>query len=370
MSTTIRAAARPIRIALRSYSTGSQEPILQTQDGEALKIYEDIAALVLDKPKQVFDNDIISRETIGGEDDEGLTDLPISPIMDTRSWKRRFKQERKENNVHITKMTERERQLVMNPYANALATSTRLEGFFSRSLPSFFLQRMKVFVHPETKDPWIIPVGIRHTDTEKIVPGAAKYIGLNNSVFEALKSKKWKKLQDSKFVTSAVWRTDMANFVLGQLKDRVYHQVVRSRYRIRRADGGNRNWEDLRIGCILVWGSPKSTSGDTKTDSHDAKANALSTDGISEGYLPQRTESARSLIRVKGKLVPRYNMQILLGPEKTSELRDELQIPNDVNQSVILISTFTRETQMWLWKLSGYVRQPKDSLFREANGKI
>ncbi|KAI0884068.1 uncharacterized protein GGS22DRAFT_18685 [Annulohypoxylon maeteangense] len=86
-------------------------------------------------------------------------DLPLSPVMDPTYWEatQRYqapkpKPGKAQNSV--------ERQLRANPYAKALAMPVRKCVMTRVRLPHFFLQDFNLVSHPETGNPWLIPVSL------------------------------------------------------------------------------------------------------------------------------------------------------------------------------------------------------------------
>ncbi|KAF3090514.1 hypothetical protein TWF594_006719 [Orbilia oligospora] len=415
MSVYFRAVApcRPRILVLQRRLYGSKSSEQLNED--ALKILEDISALELKDPKQLFDDDIISREEdFDFGESNGEDGLPVSPIMDGKTWKRRFKQPRKLKKRHPSEMVEEDWKLLKNPYANTLITAVRQDGYYRRVFPSFFLQKVHAFVNPETNEPWLLPMGIKSRDETKIVTGVSKYVAGNYQHVEFLKSKRWRKLQDTRFVTSAVWRLDMEDFILKQLRNRVYEKVEASKRWIMSANRDGGKWEDLQIGCLLVWenGDPdfqvsKNTdSGEfiaeevapqieteptaaAKEELQEEKEEDIVMAGEGEGLGVKKEDEvvmdeeiqaqstaealdvarSRTLVEVKGKLVPSYKMHLLLGRTRAAELKKQLKIEDPVRKNVLLISPRTVKVQMWLWKLSGYARQLETSLFKEFDGK-
>ncbi|KAK6520689.1 hypothetical protein TWF506_000938 [Arthrobotrys conoides] len=409
MSIYLRAVApcRPRILILQRRLYGSKTPEQLNED--ALKILEDISALELKDPKQIFDDDIISREDDFdfGEND-GEDGLPVSPIMDGKTWKRRFKQPRKLKKRHPSEMTEEDWKLMKNPYAKTLITAVRQDGYYRRVFPSFFLQKMHAYVNPETKEPWLLPMGIKSRDKTKVVTGLSKYIAGNYQHVDFLKSKKWRKLQDTRFVTSAVWRLDMEDFILKQLRNRVYEEVAASQRCIMSANRDGGKWEDMQIGCLLVWengdpdfqvltttnsgiGSEKvapqagaepaaveekeeeivSIEGEVAVEKTVTKDEVVIDEDIYARSTAEALEVAtsRSLVEIKGKLVPSYKMHLLLGRTRAAELKKQLKIEDIVRKNIILSNPRSVNVQMWLWKLSGYARQLETSLFKEHDEK-
>ncbi|KAK6361174.1 hypothetical protein TWF730_004918 [Orbilia blumenaviensis] len=374
----------------RLFSSKTSEQIKE----DALKILEKMSALELKDPKQLFDDDIVFRadDFDFGQGDIDMEKIPASPIMDTKAWKRRFKQPRKLRKRHTSEMTEEDWELRKNPYANTLITAARQDGYYRRVFPSFFLQKMHAYVNPETKDPWLLPMGIKSQDAKKVVTGISKYVGGNHSHIEFLKSKRWRKLQDTRFVTSAVWRLDMEDFILKQLQTRVYEEVAASQRWIMSANREGGKWEDMKIGCLLIWenGDPDfQVPADTSTEETCAGEEPPQepVDIVSQGEEGQKeaimdetlqaksntvvreVAASRSLIGIKGKLVPSYKMHLLLGREEAAKLKKQLKIEEAVRKNVLLVSPRTTKSQMWLWKLSGYARQPGTSLFKDHDMK-
>ncbi|KAK6355305.1 hypothetical protein TWF696_004415 [Orbilia brochopaga] len=331
--------------------------------------------------KRVFDGDF-------DIEDIDLNDLPLSPIMDEKKWARRFKQDKKQGKLHPSEMSEEELALMRNPYANALASTIRLESWYRRSIPSFFLQKLQVRVHPETKDPWILPVGIRSRDAYKVTPGGSKYIGLNYTAVDFLKSRRYKKLQDQKFVISAVWRRDTADFVLKQLRERVCEEVADCQRCIMSANRDGGKWEDMRLGCLLVWEQPPTqgtvesveptpnATEDAAEESVADQASDIETRTEPDVNRPTREKKdettspgvgARVLVEVKGKLIPSYYMPLLLGSEQAAELKKQLKIEPVVRKNIVVSSPRSMKAQTWLWKLGGYLREPNTSLFSDID---
>ena len=269
---------------------------------------------------------------------------------------------------------------------------------------------MHAYVNPETKEPWLLPMGIRSRDDTKVVTGISKYVGGNYQHVEFLKSKRWRKLQDTRFVTSAVWRLDMEDFILKQLRNRVYEEVAASQRWVMSANRDGGKWEDMQIGCLLVWenGDPDFQVSTTTVDSEEPSAGEVApqikpeptaaeekaqeeggeevaVEGEKKGtedevvvdedirakYTAEALEVAasRTLVEIKGKLVPSYKMHLLLGRTRAAELKKQLKIEDAVRKNIILISPRTVKVQMWLWRLSGYARQPETSLFEEYDTK-
>ncbi|KAK6537843.1 hypothetical protein TWF694_010745 [Orbilia ellipsospora] len=258
----------------------SSKPHLEPKSEDAKRILKDIEALELKDPRQLFADEIFSREYDAESEaikEEAWSDLPLSPIMDLKVWRRRLKGQRKLGKPHPSQMTEEELKLMRNPYANALATNVRQDSYYRRTMPSFFLQKLHPFNHPETKEPWILPVGIRSADKSKVLTGVSKYMGLNYNMTEFLKTRRWKKLLDGRFVTNAIWRVEMSDFILKQLRNRVYEEVAKSQRWIMSANKNGGKWEDMNIGCILVW-----ENGDPEFQAANKDSSELSSKGASK----------------------------------------------------------------------------------------
>ncbi|KAF3901662.1 hypothetical protein ABW21_db0208365 [Orbilia brochopaga] len=375
MSVYRRAAAlraRPPYIQLRAYaSTAAPQPTSQDDVAKA-----DNRAIFADL-KRVYNADF-------DVEDLDLEDLPLSPIMDEKQWARRFKQDRKQGKLHPSQMNEEELALMRNPYANALMSDVRQDAWFRRAMPNFFLLKLQVRVHPESKDPWILPVGIRSRDAHKVTPGTSKYVGMNYTAVEFLKARRYKKLQDQKFVISAVWRRDTADVVLKQLRERVYEQVADCQRCIMSANRDGGKWEDMQLGCLLVWEDSPPTpdtvdgAGPTMEATEGTVGEGELTPGIETPMEPRPTEArkdepapigvgARTLVEVKGKLIPSYQMDVLLGRELAAELKKQLKIEPVVRKNIVVLSPRTMEAQSWLWRLAGYLRQPGASLFSDID---
>ncbi|KAI1090755.1 hypothetical protein F5B19DRAFT_461510 [Rostrohypoxylon terebratum] len=107
-------------------------------------------------------------------------DLPLSPIMDPTYWEAtrrhhvpKAKPGKPQNSV--------ERQLRANPFAKALATPVRNCCMTRVRLPSFFLQNFNVVSHPESGNPWLIPVSLMPDEAPaKEEPSAEKILEIQS----------------------------------------------------------------------------------------------------------------------------------------------------------------------------------------------
>src|SRR5213078_832007 len=120
---------------------------------------------------------------------------------------------------------ERDDKVNSSSAAAILATPVRTDFFLHRRLPSFLLIKLQSFVNPRTKDPWILPSGLRLRDASRIVPGGSRY-GLGNMMIlnRMTVSGRWKKVLAMGMVDCGVWRKDMGDFVLRQMRERVYDE--------------------------------------------------------------------------------------------------------------------------------------------------
>ncbi|KAK3685394.1 hypothetical protein B0T22DRAFT_482371 [Podospora appendiculata] len=87
--------------------------------------------------------------------------LPLSPFMDPTYHQAKLKFFKTKNPPPtVYKKTKFQRHLARNPYALALATPLRRCPVTHYLIPRFFLQGFRLVAHPETGQPWWVPIGL------------------------------------------------------------------------------------------------------------------------------------------------------------------------------------------------------------------
>ncbi|KAI9734206.1 MAG: hypothetical protein M1834_002306 [Cirrosporium novae-zelandiae] len=270
------------------------------------------------------------------------------------------------------------RQLNQNVYAHALATPVRQCVFTRARMPSFFLQDFTLIDHPETKKPWLLPVGLatelQDGEYEK-QPGLSKTpfnherlmmrLVLRKSVIETVSKMALKKHGLTKLialsphfervpVNDLYWRPDMADMILRLMRQNVTLQL---KWLARLFNGGlvesENHWDGLQevmaggeeCSAVLWLGNPPPPpTSPEPTDESEPKSKSEAVEGPS--YL--------TTMVYKQQVVPYYNLPRLLGPDTIKELRTFHPIFN--NELVVV----TRKWSTWdlltfLWKLEGYL---------------
>ncbi|KAI0376342.1 hypothetical protein F5Y04DRAFT_212426 [Hypomontagnella monticulosa] len=336
-------------------------------------------------------------------------DLPLSPVMDPTFWEARRQHQvpkakpgKPQNSV--------ERQLRANPFAKALATSVRMCTITRNRLPAFFLQDFNLVAHPETGDPWLIPNSILPDDpsttkragaetpksqnrigsgdiepgvetvevelndievqdqsttdttaTETSNPqGPGAYvlarqdllssIGVPKTSFaQAYKRIAERQERPSSVTNKVVWRKDMDNYILTQLRENVKEELLYlcrlcaedARHYIVKCYG----WDDVQFkhkGSVLWFGEPEES----------VSAGLPSNEPGPFAVFDFQQKDIQGQPIKTGVVV--HNMPMLLGSELADSVKEEGAALRD-GSIFMLAGRRTVNLQMKLWKLQGYL---------------
>ncbi|KAF4814454.1 hypothetical protein CGCSCA5_v007860 [Colletotrichum siamense] len=307
-----------------------------------------------------------------------IGELPMSPLMDpdfvetTKRWRHH---KGRANKGEVKDLKERaRRKLEENAYAHALASPVRICQVFRKRLPSYFHQKFKAVQNLETGKFWAIPEDIEsaapENDTAEQEPGAGEggqerkpmmgspsgyvmarkrviynmlqkpgsspYSGTSKAVFARRANLKTERNQ-------IVWRQDMDNFVLENLRRQAVNTIL---YYLRLSEDADRGYlrpcsfrdvhEMQKRGCLL-WMPP---NGD--------------------GPEPLEQFATFDVPDVKWeKKLAVHDLNQLLGPEHMATLR-QYSLFKD-NSLILLGKRRSIALQLVLWKLQGYLAEfPQD----------
>ncbi|KAL7271245.1 hypothetical protein RUND412_006013 [Rhizina undulata] len=228
--------------------------------------------------------------------------IPVSPLMDPNKYikpsRRYTKEPPPKGNEVLTPFEEAVRE---NPYAKMLATPVRNDVDFFRRVPNAFLQIFTMLKHPEASDPWLLPDRILEGTESRRSTGLQGRYALNQIEFVRLLGKKsgWKKLmQEQDRSKQVVWREDMPEFLLGQLRGRLGREVAKVTKGMFVPVGKNEEgWDPKDVWCVLDWS--------------------------------ENEEREECRTNVEGRTLPLHYMTTLLGKETVKELREKLEIGSE-----------------------------------------
>ncbi len=345
--------------------------------------------------------------------------LPISPLMDQSflEARRRWKLPKAKSDPH--RKTKWQRIMARNPFgrghsasiaslmranpptAQALATPPRQCDVTDVVLPRFFLQGFNLMKHPDSDDPWWVPLDLSPgqsspTEEETCVPasgearddarpadslapsqqpvhnprpkGGTGYILARQELLRALTSKQNKYYSKQKRLLTksrstrlstvlkrAVWREDMSDLVLELRRRRIIEDVL---YFSKLCEEADREylakceaWGDFggltHRGCVLYLadGDSPITNGTSNETSAQppARLSLMDIEGAKFG----------------SKLVV-HNLDALLGKENVDSLRRRSGVIQ-TGSLFVLRGKRTLNLQLKLWKLQCYMTRDSDA---------
>ncbi|KAF2084519.1 hypothetical protein K490DRAFT_49040 [Saccharata proteae CBS 121410] len=161
--------------------------------------------------------------------EQGHRPLPLPPIMDPIAVAARERWKQPKPYPDLKNITPFQERLYKNAWAVALATSKRMCAVTLARLPSHFLLELRPSLHPETKDPWLLPT-VYHSkasatpDVHNDFP-PARTVMRHDFVHWIRLKKRWRDAVNVRLATRLdnvlgggsikrlVWREDMASLV-------------------------------------------------------------------------------------------------------------------------------------------------------------
>ncbi|KAI1493252.1 hypothetical protein F5X96DRAFT_666903 [Biscogniauxia mediterranea] len=324
--------------------------------------------------------------------------LPLSPVMDPSYWEAKQRHQKKKAEPGRPR-GEMERMVSRNPFAKALATSIRQCTATRVRLPKFFLQEFGLLSHPETEKPWWVPRSLaptqppphlaqkEHDNSDKLgveehspsrdegisppakqpdkgdrlvyAPSAhilarkdlLSSFNVKKSGFENHQKKLYGPLSSpyKDLQRKAVWREDMADFMLGLMRDDICG-FIRHLAKLSFYMGPKRiterhivpftNWDTLRVsiqGAVLWFGENEE---------------AVDSNGPREPPGPFATYDVKTGAIQETILV--HNMPLLLGSELAEKVRTESEGMKD-HTMFYLAGVDTTRLQSKLWRLQEFL---------------
>ncbi|KAL8943611.1 MAG: hypothetical protein Q9216_000976 [Gyalolechia sp. 2 TL-2023] len=313
-------------------------------------------------------------------EDHGTLQLPLSPLMDPRFQRARDRY-RVRKPEPTGELSDFQKKLSKNPYAQALATPVRSCSLTNLRLPSYFLLDFGLTPHPRTGKPWQIPTlaldqnvsvsgetsrPVRPTDasnendaaTDSSAPSAkrpARAVAGSHVISQRAAMKFMSKVKrrsfmqmvphrwklDTRFnIDDLVWREDMDAFVLDLMRRKAVKLLKylssRPAAYIAKCEGYADIQSKHQPAAVLWLGQPD------------------------EEALPTASEEPRSpppyaMVKYRSAChVPVYNLPAILG----SEHLDRLRVSSELYKGPLAVIKQKRNTidiLMHLWKLMGYL---------------
>ncbi|KAF2466774.1 uncharacterized protein BDR25DRAFT_293190 [Lindgomyces ingoldianus] len=207
--------------------------------------------------------------------------LPLPPLLDPVVLSERSRWEQPKARPSANKFTAFQRKLRESPYAHALASPVRQCRATHVFLPSALLISLHPRPHPETSEPWLLPVNL----TTSIKHLGPPYRFLNRHLVATQLSQKqnWKagmypRLQDKlgSKASNMVWREDMPELILTLLRKNLVYKL---RWHLQKSggrmvvcdDAGSSALQAIEdVSCVLCFGSLK-----TSADEIQIQANGI-----------------------------------------------------------------------------------------------
>ncbi|ATZ54491.1 hypothetical protein BCIN_10g04910 [Botrytis cinerea B05.10] len=370
-----RSAGRYLKCSNWNYSTSASKSIANAKD---FKNVTSSSATTCDL-SQGGRADGIQTTTVEGT--EGQRDgngkgnkrreLPLSPLMNPLFQEARNKHSAPKPQPKKEGRTAFQEQLAKNPYALALATPVRQCTATQLSLPSFFLQDFTIMAHPTTSAPWHVPRSLSpHSPNVKSSEqntlhtpslGSTSYVALRQSLLQSFFKTKsgytgiYKKfgLMQAKStarkhaVLQATWRSDMDTFLLELMRRRtaeLLEYLCKKKSYIHKCA----NWEEVEFseqtGCVLWMGQKLASRGEGEQGWEQEQ----------EQEVPPGEFEIKRIGPGGRKAVPVFNLRTMMGKQWIEKIREGNRIFG--NQILVVKhKNATKEIQMRLWKLQGYV---------------
>ncbi|TGO51725.1 hypothetical protein BCON_0155g00080 [Botryotinia convoluta] len=370
-----RSAGRYLKHFNSNYSTSASKPIANAKNFKNITS----SSAATDDSSQGDNADGIQTTIVDGgegrkngyEKGTKRRELPLSPFMDPLFQEARTKHSAPKPQPKKEDRTAFQEQLAKNPYALALATPVRQCTATQLSLPSFFLQDFTIMAHPTTSAPWHVPrslsphiskVESSEQDTFHTPSlGSTTYVAMRQLLLQSFFKTKsgytgvYKKfgLMQAKstarkhVVLQATWRSDMDTFLLELMRRRtaeLLEYLCGKKSYIHKCA----SWEEVEFseqtGCVL-WMGQKLTSREEGEHGQE---------GEQEQEFPPGEFETKRIGPGGRKIVPVFNLRTMMGKKWIEKIREGNRIFG--NQILVVKhKNATKEIQMRLWKLQGYV---------------
>ncbi|ORY15851.1 hypothetical protein BCR34DRAFT_477391 [Clohesyomyces aquaticus] len=323
--------------------------------------------------------------------------LPLPPLLDPKVLSERGRWEQSKPKPRAGQITPFQKKLRESPYAYALASPVRQCRAVQHFLPSDLLVSLHASPHPETSEPWLIPLSLT-TDSPKHL-GPPYRFTLRHMVAEHLSRRtNWKggiypRISDElgKTASKLVWREDMPDLILSLLRRNLmpklqWHIKQSGSRMVACHDPCSSELDPIDdVACVLYFDTLK-----TRADEIQPRVNEIVehvehwagyyAEGLRDVLDPHRAIKATHLPPIwwKGPLVPRlrprhrfpplefktsiwrgrrvavYGLHDMLGPEKVKELLEGTRFEGE--KCVVLKSGYqSLRLQVHLMQLQAYL---------------
>ncbi|KTW27631.1 hypothetical protein T552_02073 [Pneumocystis carinii B80] len=142
-----------------------------------------------------------------------------------RIKKTKIKKKRLQDEVLDEDSYKWDRILRGNPYVKLLISPIRRDILTDARLPSGFFLSFLACKDSETNKIWILPNGLRHKVVKKV--GQSRWMNCNKKHIKYVGMKHWKRILIDFAPVDAIWRSDMEEFVLKELRKKVIIELKR-----------------------------------------------------------------------------------------------------------------------------------------------
>ncbi|KAF7948928.1 hypothetical protein EAE96_008108 [Botrytis aclada] len=370
-----RSAGKYLKYSNWNYSTSASKPLANAKNFKNITS----SSAHTDDPSQENNADGIQSTIVDGGEGRNIgygkgtkrRELPLSPLMDPFFQAARSKHSAPKPTPKKEERTAFQEQLAKNPYALALVTPVRQCTATQLSLPKFFLQDFTIMAHPTTSAPWHVPRSLSphsskvesseqntfHTPSL----GSTTYVAMRQPLLQSFFKTKsgytglYKKfgLMQAKstarkhVVLQATWRSDMDTFLLELMRRRtadLLEYLCQKKHYIHKCA----HWEEVEFsqqtGCVLWMGQKLASSEEEKQGREQEQ----------EQEVPPGEFETKRIGPGGRKVVPVFNLRTMMGKQWIEKIREGNRIFG--NQILVVKHTNpTKEIQMRLWKLQGYV---------------
>ncbi|KAF1977110.1 hypothetical protein BU23DRAFT_453362 [Bimuria novae-zelandiae CBS 107.79] len=209
--------------------------------------------------------------------------LPLAPILDPVVVEQRTRWTQMKARPDPTNFTPFQKRLLENPYAHALASPARFDRSTSTLLPSGLLLTLYIKPHPETSDPWLLPLSISTSNAQKprgppirflAHRHTAAYLGRKKSNWRGAVERRLMALLEPKALEKLIWREDMTELLLRLLQDRVMDKLAwyySWRGRLTAVPSpSNEHLDSIEdVSCVLFYGSLKTRADELRREAED-----------------------------------------------------------------------------------------------------
>ncbi|CAD6456865.1 241a9f7d-5967-47c6-9fca-b8ddf2e97ebe-CDS [Sclerotinia trifoliorum] len=374
-----RSAGRYLKCSNWNYSTSASEPIAKANDlknvSSSFGTTDDLNLQQKDNGTQTTEIDGENGEKNGFRKQIKQRELPFSPLMDPSFHEARNRHSAPKPQPSKEERTPFQEQLAKNPYALALTTPVRQCSATQLSLPSFFLQDFTLMAHPTTSHAWHVPRSLSsHSSSLKSSSeeessvhnpslGSTTYVAMRQPLFQSFFKKgsgytgiykkfgiaNAKSIARKHVTLQAVWRPDMDTFLLELMRRRTVELLEYLCSRDNRYIHKCASWERVewseQVGCVL-WTGQKVISGEGQQGEEQEQEY--------EREIPPGEFETKRIGPGGRKVVPVFNLRTMMGKHWIQKMREG----NRIFENQILVvkhKNATKEIQMKLWKLQGYV---------------